>query len=229
MRRCFANRLRRYGHGAATGVLLFAAGALNAEIIDGIAATVGSKTVTHSEIKRELRLEGLFNAIEMDTSASNRRTALQRLIERRLIQQDIDLASFLIAGPEEVEEQMRELRAMRFAAGRDFPAALQHYGLTVPECRDFLAEQISFERYVMFRFQTGLDATSEEIKNYHETVYSPRQQQLGEDPEALDEVSERIRRILIESRVDRLLDERVRELRTLTRVAILATELRAPR
>ena len=229
MRRGFSSRLQRWGRLAAIAAMLPAAVGLGAEIIDGIAATVGAQAVTHSEIDREFRLVGLFNATAADASAADRRAALQRLIERRLLRQDLDQANFLAAAPLEVERRLQELQAMRFAAGMDFPAALRHYGLTAQECRDFLAEQIGFDRYVAFRFKTGLDASEEEIEDYYETVYAPQQRRLGGAPAPPAEVSERIGRILIELQADRLLEERVRELRALTRVEILAPELRESR
>ncbi len=229
MRRSDNAGLQRWGRRAAIGAALLAAVSLRAEIIDGVAAVVGSKAVTHSEIDRELRLVGLFNATEADASAAGRRAALQHLIERRLIRQDLEQTNFLAVDPREVEERMRELRAMRFAGGRDFPAALRRYGLTARECRDFLSEQIGFERYVAFRFKTGLDAADAEIEDYYETVYAPLQRQLGRTPEPPAEIAERIERILIELQADRLLEEQVRELRALTRVEILAPELREPR
>lgn len=219
-------RLRR---AASIAALLLAAAGGRAEIIDGVAAAVGPRAVTHSEIDRELRLAALFNETEADASPAGRRAALHRLIERRLIRRDMDRVNFPTADPPAVEERMRELRAVRFAGGRDFPAALRHYGLTARECRDFLAEQIVFERYVAFRFKTGLDAAEDEIEDYYETVYAPQRRRLGETPEPLAEVAERIGRILIEMQADRLLEERVREMRALTRVEILARELREPR
>ncbi len=208
--------------------MLLAVMSARAEIIDGVAAVVGAKAVTLSEIDRDLRLVGLFNAAEADMSAAGRRAALWRLIERRLIQQDIGQANFLNAEPEEVEERMRELYGLRFAAGRDFPAALRRYGLTARECRDFLSEQIAFERYTALRFKTGLNASGEEIEDYYETVYAPRQRQLGATPEPLAAVSARIEQILIEGKTDRLIEERIKELRALTRVEILASDLREP-
>lgn len=221
--------LHRRRRAAAAAALLLAAAGARAEIIDGVAAAVGAEAVTHSEIDRELRLAALFNATEADASAAERRAVLQRLIERRLIRRDMDRAAFLAADRQEVEARMRELRAMRFAAGRDFPAALRHYGLTARECRDFVAEQIDFERYVAFRFKTGLDAAEEEAENYYRAVYAPQQRRLGRTPEPRERVSERIERILIELQADRLLDERVREMRALTNVKILAPELMEPR
>ena len=41
-------------------VTLLSAITLRAEIIDGVAAVVGLKAVTHSEVDRELRLEALL-------------------------------------------------------------------------------------------------------------------------------------------------------------------------
>lgn len=207
---------------------LLSAITLSAEIIDGVAAVVGSKAITHSEVDSELRLEALFNLIEVDPSSANRTTALSRLIERRLIRQDLDLADFLVADPTDIDERMLEFRPMRFVAGRDFPAALLHYNLTEQQCREFLAEQISFERYVAFRFKTGLDATDQEIANYYQTIYSPQQELLGATLQPLEDISRRIGQVLVELQADRMLDVRIRELRALTRIEILDPELRGP-
>ncbi len=205
--------------------ILLSSIAVVAEMIDGVAAVVGSKAVTHSEIARELRLEALFNLIEVDQSPANRNAALNRLIERRLVRQDLDLADFLLADPAAVDSRMREYRGMRFAGGRDLQASLLHYGLLEQECRDFVSEQISFERYVAFRFKTGLDATDAEIADYYQAIYRRQQEQLGATPEPLDEVAERIGEVLVELQADRLLDVRIRELRALTRVEILVSDL----
>lgn len=228
MRREIRTRLHLGRQALLVAVTLLSAITLPAEIIDGVAAVVGLKAVTHSEVDRELRLEALFNLIEVDQSPTNRTTALSRLIERRLIRQDLDLADFLVANPSDIDERMREFRPMRFVAGRDFPAALLHYNLSEQECREFLSEQISFERYVAFRFKTGLDATDQEIANYYQTVYSPQQKLLGATLEPLDDISKRIGQVLVELQADRMLDVRIRELRALTRIEILDPEFGGP-
>ena len=147
--------------GIAIAATVSLATGLGAEVIDRVAAVVGLEAVALSEIDTEARLEALLNRKDLAVTDANREELLGRLIDRRLVLQDLAGTPFLRAQPDEIEGQMRQLRSLRYLDGRDFPAALRHYGLTEEDCRAFLDARISFERYVSFRFKTGLDTDNE--------------------------------------------------------------------
>ena len=194
---------------------------LRAEIVDRIAAIVDLEAVTSSEVETEVRLAAMLNKAELDLVMESSEDALQRLIDRKLILQDLAVTPFLLAQPAETELQLGLLREDTYRGGRDFNAALAHYGLTEADCRSFIEESIAFERYVTFRFKTGLDAESEEVESYYRDEYLPLRRERGEPEEPLESVSRAITEVLLERRANRLLEERLQELRLVNRIELL--------
>ena len=211
-------------HATFAAAAILASAGLRAEIVDGVAAIVGNYAITRSEIDSQLRLEAMLNRTDPDVSRAARADALDRLVDRRLILQDLAVTPFLAAQPAEAARVMRDLKAERYLGGRDFPSTLAHYGLTEAECRAFVEERIAFERYVSFRFKTGLDAEEPAVEAYYRDEYLPRQRARGEPVEPLESMLDAITRLLLERRATRLIEERLKELRSLGRVDILTLE-----
>ena len=201
---------------------MLAGATLGAEVIDRVAAVVGHEAIALSEIDMEARLEAFLNRTDSAPSQAYREQLLERLIDRRLILQDLAATPFLTAQPAEIEDQMRALRTQRYLGGRNFPDALQHYDLTEADCRAYLSERIGFERYVSFRFKTGLDADLEAARAYYREEYEPRVRALGEPAQPFDDVAEEISRIVVEREANALLDQRLRTLRAATRIQVIA-------
>ena len=192
--------------------------ALHSEVVDRIAAIVGSEAITVSEIEVELRLEAMLNRIEVGSSAHSRRDALRRLIDRHLIDLDLLRTPFLRPGVDEVAEQVDQLRDQEYLGGRSFQAALLHYRLTEADLQSFLEERIAFERYVAFRFRTGVEAESAEIEAYYRNEYSRQRLDQGEPVPSLATVRDSIARIIVERRANDQLGQRLMELRTQIRI-----------
>lgn len=206
----------------AAAALAAAAPPAGAEVVDRVAAVVGGEAIALSEIDAAVRLEALFNRAEPDAGASPASEVLARLIDRRLVVQDLALTPFLLPDPDEVSAQLRQLREERFLGGLDFEAALHRYGLTETDCRAFLAERIGFERYVSFRFKAGLDADGEAVRAFYEGEYAAVQREAGAAVEPFEAVADAIEQILIERRATELVEERLKELRASQRIEILA-------
>lgn len=198
-----------------------AAPGARAEIVDGIAAIVGTSALTLSDVDAELGIAALLERRPLEAQPEQRREALARLIERQLVLEDLALAPFLAAQPDEVEAQLERLRAERYLDGLDFEAALRHYGVTARAVRNFLAARLGLERFVEFRFKTGLDPGQEALRAYYQEEYAPRRREQGEAVEPLETVASQIARILVERQANELLAERLKELRALHRVEIL--------
>ena len=206
---------------AATIAAALSIAGLRAEIVDRIAAIVDLEAVTASEVETELRLAAMLNRADLDLATESSEDALQRLIDRKLILQDLAVTPFLLAQPAETELQLGLLREETYRGGRDFNAALAHYGLTEADCKSFIEESIAFEQYVTFRFKTGLDAEPEEVESYYRDEYLPLRRERGAPEEPLESVSRAITQILLERRASRLLEERLQELRIVNRIEIL--------
>ncbi len=201
---------------AAAG-LLTALG-LRSEIIDRVVAIVGTEAVTLSEVTSELALEAMLDDAETRSVSEVGGEVLRRLIDRRLILQDMAMTPFLLPGDEEIDQGLTELRNRRYRGNRTFGDALAHYGLTEADCRSFLQQSIAFERYVSFRFKTGLSADSSEIEAYYRDEYVPGMLRLGGRPAPVEQVAETISEVLVERRATELLEHRLLELHSISRV-----------
>ena len=143
-------------------VALFSA-PTSAEVIDRIAAVVGSVPITSSQIDQQLRLEAFFNESPIDLSERSRRDSLNRLIDQRLIEPEIRIAGFYDDDEAALQAAFEELRRSQFA-GRSFERALAAYELTEVEALEFYRRQAAFVRYVRFRFRTDSSLSDREVE-----------------------------------------------------------------
>ena len=200
--------------------------ALHGEIIDRIVAVVGNTAITQSEIDKELRLEALFNHSPVSEDPQSAQEVLRRLIDRRLIQQDLAMTPFLLAKTDEINQLFEQFRRKSNREDMDFNTALRHYGITEQDCQAYLAEQLNFESYVSFRFKTGLKADPQQVEAYYQVIYLRQQREAGTAFESLNSVSQAIQEILIEQQANELLEKHIMELQSETRVEILVVSRR---
>jgi hypothetical protein len=196
-------------------LLMSLAAAAPAETLDRTVAIVGTETITASEVDLQARLEQMFNNAPLDLSDEGRQTALQRLIEQRLIEADMTLAGLTTVEGREIDAAFDQLRTERFA-GMPLADALKRYGVEERDVREFLAKQLRYTRYVEFRFGAGLQADDDALQ----AAYRKRFAGVASPP-PLDDVRAELRQQVLDERAEEMLDERVRQLRADTRVAIL--------
>ena len=196
-------------------------GSLRAELVDGVVAIVGSEAITLSEVREEIRLQALLNREEPGLALERGPEVLRMLVDRRLVQLDLALTPFLAAEVSDVEAALRPLREDAFLGGRGFDAALVHYGLTEGTVREYLRQRASFERYVAFRFKTGLRIDQGEIERRYWDEYVPARSERGLAAEPLASVSARLEDELAEEQANKLLEVRLQELRLLHRIEVL--------
>ncbi len=193
------------------------------EVLDRIVAVVDRDAIVQSEIASDLRWEAMMSGSEVDEGPERQDSVLRRLIDRRLVQMDIATTPFLMASPEEVDGAVAQLHGESFFGDRDFAEALAYYGLDEEECRSFVAEQISFERYVQFRFKSGFEANPDSVQAYYEEEYVPGQRRARATVEPLETIADSIREIIAERRANTLLEDRLNELRASHRIEFLGS------
>jgi len=197
------------------------------EIIDKVVAVVGRQAITASEVEQQIRLQAFFNDVAAEFTPEKQRQELARLIERRLLQQELAVANFGALREQEVSEALRRFRQREFYGGRDFASALQFYQLTEGEVAEFLAKQIRYQRYWEFRFRAGIEVTRQEVEAYYEQEvvpeYASRQ---GSGPPPLEQVYREVEERVAAARADAAMDVWLKEARAKTRVVILDPALR---
>lgn len=197
------------------------------ELLDWVVAVVGNNAVTASEVTLQLRLEAFLNQRPVDDSDTARHQAAERLIEVNLIVEEMRVTNFGPAKDEEIERELRALYEQDYPNKRAFSEALETYSLDEDVLRTFLRRQVNVLRFIDFRFRTGLDVSEETVKTYYEDIYKVRVRQLeGRAPEPLAEVRVSLREVVLQARVDELLNDWLKLLRTSNRVEYVSSTRR---
>jgi len=194
---------------------LLLAALASAEILDRTVAIVGANAITASEVRMQALLEAMFNDTSPDLSDAGLRRALERLVEQRLIEEDITLAGLQVVEDSDLEAAFTQLRQARFG-GAGFEQAIANYGLTEVNVRAFLRKQLQFTRYVDFCFRAGLQADEDALRAAYRKKYAG-----VASPPPFETVSEELELDLLDERAETMLDDRVRQLRAETRIVFL--------
>jgi hypothetical protein len=133
-----------------------------AEIIDRILAIVDTQIITLSDVRAALK----FELVRAEVSTDPIGTALQRLIERRLMLAEVDR----YAPPEPPDAAVNERIAAaerRFPDALAFEIALTRAALTREELRRHLRDALRIESYLQQRFSSAVQASDDDAVRYY--------------------------------------------------------------
>ena len=201
--------------------------------LNEVVAVVKQQVLLASDVDREMRLAHLLpGSGEDENSASG---ALSRLITRLLIEQQIR-----IEDPDQLNPDPAEVQKSLIGLRQDLPACKLTDCMTDSGWKNFLAslsltpDQVAAywkDRYAVLgfieqRFRSGIRISQQEIADYYRKTLLP-QYRHPQDAPPLKSVSSRIEEILLQQRVNALLDEWVQSLRDQGRIEIVDATLRA--
>ena len=211
-----------------------AASPAQAVVLDRVVAVVNNQVILASDVDDEVRLAVL------DPGGAGvvltPQHALEQLISRALIQQQIHQEDTQSAEPTqaEVDARLKEIRRevpacihFNCASEQGWAAFLAAHGLTPKRVETYLRYRVQILRFIEQRFRQGIRITPEEIEKYYRETLLP-QYATGETIPPLDEVAPRIQEILLERQVNVLFDDWLRNLRRQGNVEVLDPALEAP-
>lgn len=198
-------------------VVVALCGSMTAQMIDRTVAIVDDRTITQSEVVLQLRLEALVNAAEVIDVADERERVLDRLIDQRLIGNDIRLTGLQPMSPDERAKLLAQLQGQSFGS-LSFESAFRKYGVTEAQALEFFVLQVEFSRYVEFRFRTGQTVGDEALQQAYRAKYGRTPDR---DAPSLELAASELRNDVLNARVERLLEQHIRQLRADHRVVRL--------
>ena len=143
-------------------MLMAGASSASAEVIDRVLAVVEGQIITLSDAKAALK----FGLVPQDISADPIDAAMKRLIERRLMQAEVERYGPPEPSPETVEGQIAAVRE-RFKDALAFETALNQSALSIEELRRFMRDSLRIQEYIRQRFTSSIDPPEEEIARYY--------------------------------------------------------------
>jgi len=201
------------------GALLLIALSASAAIIDRIAVSVGNRVITTSDLDREVRVTALLNGVKPDFSAKGKRATADRLVEQKLIRNELETSRYPLPSPSDVEPELQQFKQKFYPEDGAYQRALDEYGVTDADVRAELLWQRSLLLFIDVRFRPGVQITDQEIQDYFEKTVAPaaRLAHPGQ-PVTLDQYRDEIQQKLTGERVDQDLDRWLQQVRRRTQI-----------
>jgi len=205
---------------ARVAVLLLAAGAARAEIIDRVAVLVGDRVITQSEMLLQMRVAAFLNADPVNLDAANKRQAAERLIAQTLIRREMDLSRYSAPSLPEADAVLATLRREpRFAGDEKFAGELARYEVSEEDVRQQLLWQLTLLRFVEYRFRPAVAPSEQDLRGYYEKQFLPRWRKLNAPPPpSFDDSLSEIEKAVSDRMLDDALERWLKQARAQTRI-----------
>jgi peptidyl-prolyl cis-trans isomerase SurA len=199
-----------------------------AVVLDHVVAVINGSVILQSDVTEEMSY-AVLQPFGLESARNTPQRALQRLIDRDLILQQMETAQTVTPPtPEEVQQRIAQLRAVipecaHYHCDTDagWQGFLQAHGLTEKEVEAHWRQRILILSFIQSRFGSGVRITPAEIADYYNKTLVPQLRNKGLKPPALADVSSRIEEVLLQQRVSSLLLEWLQSLKSEGSVSIL--------
>ena len=193
-----------------------------AQILDRVVASVGNVAITASDVEQQYRFERFLD-VQWPPPPPNS-DALDHAREHLTYQ--VLLTREENPGPADQAESEKSaagrLAALRKEYGRaeDYQRALRDLGMTETEVTARIAQQELMLRLIDERLRPAASPSDAAVAEYFHSTFVPEFQKKngGAAAPPLSEVEDQIREILIQKRINELLDQWIEELRPTTNV-----------
>jgi peptidyl-prolyl cis-trans isomerase SurA len=201
--------------------------------LDRVVAIVNGDLILESDVEADRRFAAFqpFN----EARPMTREGLINRLIDRSLIMQQMALQPDAPITDAEVDVELALLRksipkcaAYHCQTDAGWEKFVADQGFTVEEVRERWRTRMQILRFIEERFRMGIRIEQSEIDDYYKTTMLPVYQKEGVAPPAEATLADRIQEILLQQRVDKLLDDWLTALRAQGSVTILKPGEEAP-
>jgi hypothetical protein len=198
-------------------LLLVTLPAMAGDVLDRIVATVNSHIILESDWQDETRYEAFVEGRALDQlQTSDRKAALDHLIDQELLREQMGSSSFSHASPDQIEKRLAEIRKQHPEAGSeaDWLTVLGQYGLTPDSLKNRVALQLDLEGLVDARLRPNVNIDSKSVESYYNQELLPKLRQAGTEETPLAQVSGDIKELLTQQKMNQMLVAWLQDLRS---------------
>jgi peptidyl-prolyl cis-trans isomerase SurA len=188
-----------------------------AVIVDRIAATVGIKVITNSEIDLRIRLTAFHNGEKPELNLAARRLAAERLIDQKLVELEMDVGHYPRLPADRGQALLDDYVTSNYKGDREaFGRALAVYQLAAQDVEDDLMKQTDLLTFLNLRFRPGVQVTDDDVRKYFNEKVLPSLAKAQQT--SLNEMHTQIEQQLTDERADRELDLWLQDQRKRTKI-----------
>lgn len=197
-------------------------------VLDRVVAVVNNKAILASDVDDEMRLS-ILEPRAAARIAESPRAALQRLISRTLIEQQIrdEEAQATEPNADEVAARLATIRkelpacvGQNCTTDAGWMAFLATHSLTQERVETYIRKRLEILRFIETRFRQGISISRNEVETYYHDTLLP-QYPAGEKAPPLEQIEPRIEEILLQQRVNALFGDWLDNLRKQGDVEVL--------
>lgn len=193
------------------------------ELLDRIVATVNTHAILQSDWDDEVHYECFMSGREpADVTAEQRKSALERLIDQEILREQMRVTDLKPAGADEIKKQIEDLKndQLREHPGQSWAMMLSRYRLTDRVVEEHVAAELEQFQLVDLRFRPSIQISSADVENYYREQIIPRLP--AADPSSLKDAAPQIREILIQGKINQLLNSWLETLRSQAQIQMLS-------
>lgn len=198
------------------------ANAAGAVTLDRVVASVNYRAITESDVTTEYRFEqflgGKKPAAPPDDETLER--VRDRLMDQILLSEEAEISSPAADSREKAVQELADIEK-QFGSHEAFVSALQSTGLDQAQVIERLREREAILGLIDRRLRPEVWVEQSEIETYYNKTFVPSYQKENKGPAPpLAEVEDRIREMMTQERVNKRLEDWLRDLKTTHRVEV---------
>lgn len=170
-------------------------------VVDKMVATVNGELVTYSDLLWQFALQP--GSVLDNASSRILESALQLVIDQRLIMQEAEKLPAISPSDQEIEADLTAL-IKQFPFQAEFEQRARRVGLDAERLRQIVQHRVRVEKYLEFRFRAFVVITPKEVEDYYRDVWVPRlrQRSPGRIVPTVEETRGEIERTLTEAKIE---------------------------
>ncbi len=212
-------------------VLLFTGVAFASDLLDRVIVTVNSHIILESELQSEVQLQKIMAGTpNAPITQADRDAALQRLMDRVLLQHEMEGLDLVSASDPKITERLKAARAQIKGAESDegWRNMLAAAGLGEQEVLERVASELSANLFIEARFRPRIHINNAAIRNYYQQSFLTEVRKRGAPEPPLRQVSDQIQEVLTEQAVNDLFTDWMKNLRTQATIRVLDPSIKLP-
>jgi peptidyl-prolyl cis-trans isomerase SurA len=199
-------------------------------VLDHVVAAINGDVILDSDVQEEMRF-AVLQPYRTGAAQNSARSALQRLIDRDLILQQMKATQATLPVPsnQQIQQQLDALRKQipecvqyHCETEAGWNSFLNAHGLTEQEVEEHWRQRMMILSFIQSRFGAGIRISQVEIEEYYNKDFVPEFVRRKLQPPPLKAVSSRISEILLQQHVTTFLQDWLQSLKSEGNVSILS-------